>query len=67
LTAQGKPQFAALSMLIAVTVKTGLYSWWLRDSSTSVYGMAYATNVCYLIAFLLDLLYNLIVSKRKKE
>lgn len=67
LTAQGKPQFAALSMLIAVTVKTALYSWWLRDPNTSVYGMAYATNVCYLIAFLLDLLYNLIVSKRKKE
>ena len=27
LTAQGKPQYAALSMMIALTVKTGLYLW----------------------------------------
>ena len=67
LTAQGKPQYAALSMLLAVTVKTALYCWWLQKPRISVYGLAYATNVCYLIAFLLDLVYNLIVSKKSKE
>ena len=67
LTAQGKPQYAALAMLVAVTVKTGLYCWWLQNPRISVYGLAYATNVCYLIAFLLDFVYNLIVSKKCKE
>jgi stage V sporulation protein B len=66
LTAQGKPQYAALSMLIAVTVKTGLYVFFLRDPNISVFGLAYATNVCYLVAFLLDLVYNLIVSRKTK-
>lgn len=63
LTAQGKPQYAALSTLIGVTVKTGLYVWWLQNPKISVFGLAYATNVCYLVAFLLNLVYNLIVSK----
>lgn len=67
LTAQGKPQYAALSMLIALTVKTALYVFWLRDPNTSVFGLAYATNIGYLVAFLLNLLYNLIVSKKRKE
>ena len=67
LTAQGKPQYAAISMLIAITAKTALYCWWLQKPRISVYGLAYATNVCYLIAFLLDLVYNLIVSKKSKE
>lgn len=64
LTAQGKPQYAALSMLIAVTVKTGLYVWWLQNPNLSVFGLAYATNIGYLVAFFLDLVYNLVVSKR---
>ncbi|MBE7077697.1 MAG: polysaccharide biosynthesis protein [Clostridiales bacterium] len=67
LTAQGKPQYAALSMLIAVTVKTVLYVFFLRDPNLSVFGLAYATNVCYLVAFLLDLVYNLIVSRKTKR
>ena len=67
LTAQGKPQYAALSMLIGVTVKTGLYVWWLQSPKISVFGLAHATNVCYLVAFLLNLVYNLIVSKEKRK
>jgi stage V sporulation protein B len=61
LTAQGKPQYAALSMMIAVTVKTGLYVFWLQKASISVFGLAYATNIAYAVAFLLDLVYNLCV------
>lgn len=62
LTAQGKPQRAALSMLIAVTVKTGVYVVWLRFFTPTVFGLAHATNIGYLVAFLLNLLYNLRVA-----
>lgn len=64
LTAQGKPKYAALSMLIAVAVKTATYVFLLRDPAVSVFGLAHATNVCYLVAFLLDLVYNIGVSRR---
>jgi len=67
LTAQGKPQYAALSMMIALTVKTGLYVFWLRQPSVSVFGLAYATNIAYAVAFLLDLLYNMYISKKKRK
>lgn len=63
LTAQGKPQYAALSMLVGVVVKTVTYCFLLKKPSLSVFGLAYATNLCYLVAFLLDLVYNFIVSK----
>ncbi|MBQ8685942.1 MAG: polysaccharide biosynthesis protein [Clostridia bacterium] len=65
LTAQGKPKLAAFSMLVAVVVKTAAYALLLRDPKISVFGVAHATNLCYLVAFLLDLLYNLIVSKKR--
>lgn len=65
LTAQGKPKFAALSMALAVTVKTATYAFLLRDPDVSVFGLAHATNLCYLVAFLLDLVYNLAVSRKK--
>lgn len=67
LTAQGKPQYAAISMAIAITLKTLTYSFLLRDASVSVFGLAHATNLCYLVAFLLNLLYNLKVSKKKAK
>ncbi len=66
LTAQGKPKFAALSMLLAVTAKTLLYLVWLKNPKISIYGLAYATNVCYLVAFLFNFVYNLIVSRKRK-
>lgn len=67
LTAQGKPQYAALSMLLSVVVKTGVYVFLLRDPQISVFGLAHAGNACYLVAFLLNLLYNLRVSKRPRR
>ena len=67
LTAQGKPKYAAFSMLVAVTVKTVAYSFWLQNAEISIFGLARATNLCYLVAFLLDLVYNLVVSKSKGE
>ena len=66
LTAQGKPQYAAISMAIAVAVKTVAYCFFLQNPDISVFGLAHATNLCYLIAFLLDLLYNLRVARQGK-
>ena len=67
LTAQGKPQYGALAMLIGVVVKTLLYGVWLKNPDTSVYGLAQATNICYLVVLGLNFLFNLAVSKRKKK
>ena len=67
LTAQGKPQYAAISMALAITVKTVLYTIWLKDASISVFGLAYATNIAYGVAFFLNLLYNLYVSKNREK
>lgn len=63
LTAQGKPKYAAFSMLIAVVVKTVVCCFLLQDPEISVFGLAHATNLCYLVAFLLNLLYNFYASK----
>lgn len=67
LTAQGKPQYAAFSWLIALSVKTAAYVTWLKNPSASILGLAYATNLAYLVAFFLHLLYNFYASKKRKE
>lgn len=67
LTAQGKPQYAAVSMAVAMTVKTALYLFWLKDPSVSIFGLAYATNIAYGVAFFINLLYNLIISKARRK
>ena len=67
LTAQGKPQYAAISMAIAMTVKTAVYAVMLQNAQISVFGLAYATNIGYLVAFLLNFVYNLKVSKRVRS
>lgn len=67
LTAQGKPQYAAFSWLVALSVKTVAYGFWLKSPSISILGLAYATNLAYLVAFLLHLLYNFYASKKRKE
>ena len=67
LTAQGKPRYAALSMALAMGIKTALYLFWLRSPTISIFGVAYATNIAYGVAFLLDLLYNLYVSKKRRK
>ncbi|MBO5240589.1 MAG: polysaccharide biosynthesis protein [Clostridia bacterium] len=67
LTAQGKPQYAAISMAIAMAVKTAVYAVLLKNAEFSVFGLAYATNIGYLVAFLLNFVYNLKVSKRTRS
>lgn len=66
LTGLGKPKYAAISMGIAVTVKTVLNFALVSQRKISVYGAAIAADVCYLVAFAFDLVYNLIVTRRKK-
>ena len=66
LTGMGKPKFAALSMGIAVAVKTALNFLLVSRPQISVFGAAIAADVCYLVAFSLDLMYNLFVTRRKK-
>lgn len=67
LTAQGKPQYAAVSMAIGMAVKTAVYVVLLKNAQISVFGLAYATNIGYLVAFLLNFVYNLKVSKSKRS
>ena len=59
LTAQGKPKLSAFALLVGVVVKTVVYVFLLPNPKISVFGMAHAVNACYLVAFSLDLLYNL--------
>ncbi len=65
LTAQGKPKYAALSMLIAVGAKTVAELFLLKNPQISVFGLVYATNLCYTVAFLLNLIYNLYISRKR--
>lgn len=64
LTAQGKPQYAALSLLFGVAAKTACCVLWVRQPKFSVFGLAYATNVCYSVAFFLNFVYNIVVWKK---
>ncbi len=65
LTAQGKPQHSAMGMAIGMAVKTVAYVFLLQNPQFSIFGLAYATNLGYLVAFLFDLVYNFLVSKEK--
>lgn len=67
LTGLGKPKYAALSMAIAVAVKTVLNFLFISSPRISVYGAAIAADVCYLVAFAFDLVYNLVVTSKKGE
>lgn len=58
LAGMGRAKFAALSMLIAVCVKAALQFALVPDPALSVGGAAIAANVCYLVAFFLDLVYT---------
>ncbi len=65
LTAQGKPKYAATAMGFGMFVKTVCYLILLRNAKISVFGLVYATNIGYLVAFILDLVYNLRESRAK--
>ena len=66
LTAQGRPQYAAFSMFIGVAVKTVLYVCWLKNPQVSIYGLAYATNIGYVVVAALNFIFNIFVSRKRK-
>lgn len=65
LTAQGVPMRAVCSMALGIVVKTVLEVILLQNKSTSIVGLAIATNVCYGVSFALNLLFNMLVKQRK--
>lgn len=67
LTGMGKAGKAALSMLIAVFVKFILQWILVSNPLFSIGGAAIAANVCYLIAFFLDLYYTIRKDRGKRN
>jgi len=65
LTGMGRAKLAAFSMLVAVMVKLSLQCLFLPNPAYSIDGAAIAGNVCYLVAFSLNLVYTL--RERKTE
>ena len=58
LTGMGRAKYAALSMLAAVIAKFILQFLLVGSARFSILGAAAAANICYLIAFSLDLFYT---------
>ena len=50
-----------------MAVKTALYLPWLKNPNVSVYGLAYATNIAYLVALALDILFLFIVTRKTEK
>ena len=65
LTGMGRAKYAAFSMLAAVLVKFAVQIALVPDPAFSIAGAAIAANICYLIAFSLDLVYT--VKKGRKR
>lgn len=67
LTGLGKPKKAAWSMSIAVALRLVLDVLLVGVQKFSVYGLAIAADVCYLVAFLGNLVYNLIITSMRRR
>ncbi len=67
LTAQGRPMRAVCSMTLGILVKTVLEIVFLQNEQVAIVGLARATNVCYAISFVLNLLFNLALLAKKKD
>lgn len=65
LAGMGRAKCAALSMLAAAACKLGLQFLLVSDPAFGVLGAAISANVCYLIAFFLDLIYTVKKGKEK--
>jgi stage V sporulation protein B len=67
LTAQGRTMCAVCSMALGIAVKTGLELLLLQNERLSVTGLAIATNVCYAVSFMFNLLFNLCAKEKKRK
>lgn len=66
LTALGKPVHSAISMGVAVAVKTALATLLVRKPSVSIYGAAIAADVAYFVSFAFDFFFAMRETKNKK-
>ncbi len=62
LAARGKATYSTLFLLVSVAVKTVLLFVWINEKN-GISGAAYAVNICYFVAFVLNLSGNLSVQK----
>ena len=66
LTARGKPKLSALAVGVGVVVKIAADYWLVSKPEFSVFGAVIATNLCYLTAFTLTLVFHLWLNKKEK-
>ena len=59
LTALGKPMHSAVSMLLAMLIKTAVSVWLLQIPAVGIYGAVAAASVGYATSFLFDLFFAL--------
>ncbi|MBR2340848.1 MAG: polysaccharide biosynthesis protein [Clostridia bacterium] len=67
LTAQGKPKLSAVNTAIGVAVKLGLDFLLVSKSEYSIFGAVIAANVCYALVFVLNLIVNLSLTRKRKS
>ncbi len=67
LTAQGKPKHSAISFSVGALVRLALDFLLVRNRNFSVFGAAIAVNIGYLVAFFLDLVYNIRSTRENGE
>ncbi len=67
LTAQGKPRLSAINTAVGIVVKLGLDFLFVSKPTYSILGAVIAANVCYAIVFILNLIVNLFLTRKKKE
>lgn len=67
LTAQGKPRLGSLSMLLGITAKISLEIFLVAKPEFSIFGAAIAANACYALVFLLNIIFNLRLTRKIRE
>ena len=67
LTGSGRAKISAISMTAAVAVKLILEFFLLRVPQISIFGAAYASAACYLVAFGINLVYSIKDRKNRRR
>lgn len=67
LTAQGKPRLSAINTAAGIVVKLGLDFLFVSKPEYSILGAVIAANVCYVVVFILNLIANLFLTRKKKS
>ena len=67
LTAQDKPRLSAITMSLGIAVKLGLDFLLVSRPEYSIFGAVISANVCYALVFILNLIANLFLTRKKKS